>query len=102
MKKLILLLMILFLLPICNALDYRNHCDNSSYLRKTMEFTSCEGNNCTDYNFTQLIQCEFGCDNSSTHQCNPSPYSWSLNSLFISGGAIFILVFALFLIKKKR
>lgn len=68
MLKLLPISIILFLLPVAHALDYKNHCDNTSYLRKTMEFTSCEGNTCTDYNFTQLIECEFGCDN-VTHNC---------------------------------
>jgi len=85
MLKIITLLSILLLLPICNALDYKNHCDNTSYLRKTMEFTSCEGNNCTDYNFTQLIECEFGCDN-VTHNCRQpkiTEYSWYFGGLIV-------------------
>lgn len=90
MLKLITLLSILLLLPIVNALDYKNHCDNTSFLRKTMEFTSCEGNNCTDYNFTQLVECEFGCDN-VTHNCRKAQI-YEYAEFF--GATIFIIILA--------
>ena len=68
MKKLLIPLMILLLLPFSNAIGYENICIDNTTLEKFMNFTSCEGNTCTIYNFTQYVSCEFGCDN-VTHNC---------------------------------
>ena len=98
--KIIAIMIILLCLPFVNALDYLNSCDDNETLRKTMTFQACESSNCTTYNFTQLLNCKFGCDNISTHQCNPSPYSWNLNFLIIFGVILIALIF-LFIIKRK-
>ena len=63
----IIFLLSLLMIPSVNALAYINTCLNDSYLEKQMLFTHC-GSNCTDYNFTQVIECGFGCDN-VTHVC---------------------------------
>jgi len=57
----------LFVIDAVFGLTYRNYCVNTSYLQKSMDFTYCDSS-CSDYNFTQLLECEFGCDN-VTHVC---------------------------------
>ena len=95
-----LIIAMFFLMPdLALALDYRNSCDNTSYLRKTMEFTSCEGNNCTDYNFTQFVECRFGCDN-VTHVCRQSEIEeYGMFGLYIIGGLILLGILVIILKK---
>lgn len=73
MHKLILLIPLIFLTIVSSvtALQYRNICSNNQTLNKFMNFTACETGNCTIYNFSQDVQCEFGCDN-VTNSCRQS------------------------------
>lgn len=66
----------LFVFDAVFGIQYREVCDDTSNLRRFMNFTTCERNStgysiCTDYNFTQLKECEFGCDN-ITNTCRES------------------------------
>ena len=54
------------------ALQYRDVCNDNQTLNKFMNFTACENVTCIDYNFSQLVQCQFGCDN-STNACRQAP-----------------------------
>lgn len=99
MKTPLIAFMILLFLPITSALDYRNTCDDNATLRKFMNFTSCEGNNCTNYNNTQLIECQFGCDN-VTHVCRKAKI-YEYGEFFIGIMIIMILAGLLLTIFKK-
>ena len=45
------------------SIEYEEICIDNVTLSRYMNFTSCENDVCTDYNFTQYKTCEFGCDN---------------------------------------
>ena len=101
MQRIIPIILLILLLPIVNAIEYRKICLNNETLSIFSNFTVCENNNCTDYNYTEIKVCEFGCDNSSTHVCNPSPYSWNINFLLFFGIIVCALI-GLLILKKKR
>jgi len=90
MRKLMVISLIIFFFSPVLALQYRNTCDNDQTLNKFMNFTACENVTCIDYNFTQLVQCEFGCDN-STQTCRQSPINEYSNYFFVLIGIIIIV-----------
>lgn len=83
----------LFIINTVFALDYRDICLTNTTLQKSINFTTCEEGNCTDYNFTQTKICEFGCDN-VTHSCRQpqiveyAEFFGSLSLLLILGGIL--------------
>ena len=99
MSKIIIFIIILLMLPFVNALDYLNLCDNTSYLKKTLEFTACSGVNCTVYNFTQYVNCGFGCDN-ATDTCRESPIKEYTNYFLAIVGILIIIGVLAYLYKK--
>jgi hypothetical protein len=72
MYKLIPIILIVLFIPSVMALQYRNVCNDNQTLNKFMNFTACENVTCIDYNFTQNVNCEYGCD-TTTNSCNQSP-----------------------------
>lgn len=76
------------ILPSVLALQYHDVCLNDQTLNKFMNFTACENVTCIDYNFSQNVLCEYGCDN-STMTCSPSP---------VQGYGIFIVIIIIILV----
>jgi hypothetical protein len=100
MRKLILVALsfVFIIIPPVLALQYRNICLDNQTLNKFMNFTSCENVTCIDYNFTQNVDCEFGCDTSS-NVCRQSP----INEYLLLGVILLIIVIIiLILIKVSR
>jgi hypothetical protein len=98
MLKRIIILSLLFLLPISQALEYRDYCSDNQTLNRFMNFTSCENVTCIDYNFTQNINCVYGCDN-STMTCNPSPTN---QYLYVGLTLIGLLIVIVIVVKVSR
>jgi hypothetical protein len=87
--------MLLLLLPSVYALEYRDVCSSNITLKKFMNFTACENVTCVNYNFTQNIDCPYGCD-TTTNVCNQSPISQYL----LVGVIIMLLVFVVVVLVK--
>jgi len=94
LKLMLTLIPFFLLLTNCLALlEPRIVCNDSEYLHEFSEFTACEGNNCTDYNYSQYRNCTYGCDN-VTNSCRSSPiteysmYFGIMALLLIASGVI--------------
>lgn len=100
MHKLILMtLFIMAMFPSVLGLQYRNICNNEYTLNKFMNFTACENVTCINYNFSQVVQCEFGCDN-VTQSCRSSSIT-EYGYYFISIIAIIVIFGVIYALYKR-
>jgi hypothetical protein len=98
LKLIVIISCLLLLLPLSYALEYHDYCSDNQTLYKFMNFTSCENVTCMNYNFTQYLTCQYGCDN-STSSCNAStPYQY----LYVGIALLVIGVIAIIIIKVGR
>jgi hypothetical protein len=100
MRKIIVGLLALLMLPVVFSFEWENLCTNNVTLRKSLNYTNCNSTSCDTGNSTFYKNCEFGCDN-VTQSCKPSSYSVNLNFLFIFGGLVFIILMMIILKKSK-
>lgn len=100
MRKLIIYLLILFMLPVALSFEWQNSCINNVTLQRSLNYTNCNSTACDIGNSTFYKDCEFGCDN-VTQACKPSPYSWNLNFLLIFGSFSFIIILLIVFKRKK-
>ena len=90
MSRIVLILLILLFIPMVYSLDFEEKCYNTTHYEKFTEFTSCENNTCTDYNFSQIYECQFGCDNVTESCRKPEIEEYGLYVLIFFGLLIII------------
>jgi hypothetical protein len=98
MLKYLALLILLMLIPSVNAIEYQTICLSNTTLSQYANFTSCERTstmeNCTYYNFSQIVPCNYGCD-SVTSKCKDAPYITYLEIIAVIIIVILILAWVI-------
>jgi hypothetical protein len=95
MYKLIPIVLTVLFIPSVMALQYKDVCLSNQTLNKFMNFTACENVTCIDYNYTQNIDCPYGCD-TSTNKCNDNP----ITQYLLIGLILLIIVVIIIIIIK--
>jgi len=76
------------------------YCLDNTTLVKEISFTFCEDKKCTDYNKTEYIKCNYGCD-PELNKCNPPPYMrLGIVIAVIVGMIIFTYIFILPMLRR--
>jgi hypothetical protein len=87
------LISILLFITSVTALEWEKTCSDSQTLNYYMNFTSCEGNNCTIYNISQTKLCKYGCEN-TTDSCKPNTLEgYGIIILILVVIAVLIIIF---------
>lgn len=98
MRKLILCLLILLMLPAALSFEWENSCINNVTLQRSLNYTNCNSTVCDIGNSTFYKDCEFGCD-ISTQSCNASLFD---QYLFVGLGLLALIIIIVILIKVAK